>query len=85
MSQKRHGDDADDPREPKRQSRDPIADYKEWSEHRYDPGYYTGGRLPPTVRAYQKIFTARDKRMLLVLLIIAGAVMVFGVIWPLFR
>ena len=24
-----------------------IERYKEWSEHRYDPGYYLGGQLPP--------------------------------------
>lgn len=37
-------------------SRDPdgaISRYKEWVEHRYDPGYYLGGRLPPLIRALQ--------------------------------
>jgi hypothetical protein len=35
----------------KRKRRDgPIADYIEWSQHRYDPGYYLGGRLPPHLR-----------------------------------
>jgi hypothetical protein len=30
--------------------RDPIAEYIEWSNHRYDPGYYLGGKLPPYLR-----------------------------------
>lgn len=70
------------PREPER---DPIGEYREWTEHQYDPGYYTGGRLPPTIRAYQKILKPRDKRVILALLIIAGIVMVLGAVWPLFR
>jgi len=85
MSHKHHAHDADHPREPKNQAGDPIAEYKDWSEHRYDPGYFTGGRLPPTIRAYQKILKPRDKRVLLVLLMIAGLVAVLGAIWPLFR
>ena len=30
--------------------RDPFADYIEWTKHRYDPGYYLGGNLPPHLR-----------------------------------
>src|SRR3954468_7261843 len=30
---------------------DPFADYIEWAEHRYDPGYYLGGKLPPHLRS----------------------------------
>lgn len=26
---------------------DPIGDYVEWTEHRYDPGHYLGGNPPP--------------------------------------
>jgi hypothetical protein len=70
---------------PREEKRDPIADYTEWADHRYDPGYFTGGRLPPTVRAYQKILKPRDKRVLLIVLMIAGLVMVLGTMWPLFR
>jgi len=29
---------------------DPAPDYTEWIEHRYDPGYYTGGRIPPYLK-----------------------------------
>ena len=85
MSHRQHEHDADHPREPKHEKRDPIADYQEWSDHRYDPGYFTGGRLPPTIRAYQNILKPREKRVLLILLMIAGAVMVLGAIWPLLR
>jgi len=85
MSHKQHGNDPDHRREPKHERRDPIADYTEWADHRYDPGYFTGGRLPPTLRAYQKILKPREKRVLLGLLIIAGVVAVLGLIWPVFR
>jgi len=70
---------------PRETEGDPIADYREWADHRYDPGYYTGGRLPPTIRAYQKIFKPRDKKIILALLILAGIVVVLGTIWPLIR
>lgn len=30
-----------------------ISRYKEWVDHRYDPGYYLGGRLPPLTRVLQ--------------------------------
>jgi len=29
---------------------DPIRDYIEWTEHRYNPGHYLGGNLPPYLR-----------------------------------
>jgi len=36
---------------PKRKQRDdPIRDYIEWTNHRYDPGYYLGGNVPPILR-----------------------------------
>ena len=28
----------------------PFDDYVEWTQHRYDPGYYLGGNLPPHLR-----------------------------------
>jgi hypothetical protein len=34
----------------RRKDDDPIADYVEWSNHRYDPGYYLGGNIPPFLR-----------------------------------
>ena len=87
MASGKHGEHGKQPRgdAPREKEGDPIADYREWTDHRYDPGYFTGGRLPPTVRAYQKILKPRDKRVLLILLMIAGLVMVLGAIWPLFR
>ena len=33
---------------------DPAPELTEWNLHRYDPGYYLGGKLPPTVRWYQR-------------------------------
>jgi hypothetical protein len=29
---------------------DPFHDIKEWQDHRYDPGYFTGGRVHPVLR-----------------------------------
>jgi len=63
---------------------DPIADYKEWADNRYNPGYFTGGRLPPGVRWLQKSSTAY-KRFLLAVLVLALVAMVLSTIWPLFR
>ncbi|HET7034619.1 MAG TPA: hypothetical protein VFI42_02965 [Thermomicrobiaceae bacterium] len=44
-------------RQPARQQRaseatddDAIAEWGEWLDHQYDPGYYTGGRIPPFLR-----------------------------------
>ena len=34
----------------KKEERDPIADYIEWTNHRYTPGYYLGGRVPPHIK-----------------------------------
>jgi hypothetical protein len=69
----------------KKEERDPIADYKEWSDHRYDPGYFTGGRLPPGVRAMQKMLSTRDKRVLLFIIVGVLAVLFAGRIWAWFR
>jgi hypothetical protein len=78
----KRGDEKGDARE----ERDPIADYKEWADNRYNPGYFTGGRFPPVLRAYQKIFSKpRDKRIMLALLIILGLAMAFGAVAPLFQ
>jgi hypothetical protein len=29
---------------------DPIADYIEWTNNRYNPGHYLGGNIPPYLR-----------------------------------
>jgi hypothetical protein len=34
-----------------REPPDPVEDYREWTAHRYTPGYYVGGKLPPTIRS----------------------------------
>lgn len=38
------------PKHNPRRDDDPIATYVEWTQHRYDPGYYLGGNLPPHLR-----------------------------------
>jgi hypothetical protein len=30
---------------------DPFRDLKEWQDHRYDPGYFTGGNIHPLLKA----------------------------------
>ena len=56
-----------------RKDDDPIGDYVEWTEHRYDPGYYTGGRIPPGIRGLA--FSARDQRILGVLMFVVVVVL----------
>ena len=29
---------------------DPFHDLKEWQDHRYDPGYFTGGKIHPLLK-----------------------------------
>ena len=57
----------------RRDKDDPIGDYIEWTDHRYTPGYYTGGRLSPTIKAWQRLFSPREKRIL-VYLVLAAAI-----------
>ena len=35
---------------PRNEQPDPIRQYVEWTQHRYDPGYYLGGNAPPHLR-----------------------------------
>ena len=44
---------------------DPFAEYIEWTEHRYDPGYYLGGRLPPHLRKASLGHRARRRAAML--------------------
>jgi hypothetical protein len=74
--------------------RDPFADYIEWTEHRYDPGYYLGGRIPPHLKkASLGPKGRRNGGILLILsgILGAGEVVVYaedwggafiGAIWP---
>ena len=36
---------------PKTTQEDPVARWREIQDHRYDPGYWTGGRIDPTLTA----------------------------------
>jgi len=42
------------PHKPRDADDGPIARYVEWTEHRYTPGYYVGGRFSPLMRALQQ-------------------------------
>src|SRR5438046_2802983 len=39
---------------------DPIRQYKEWAENRYNPGYWVG-RVPPSVK---NLWSTKDRRWL---------------------
>jgi hypothetical protein len=58
---------------------DPIADYIEWTEHRYDPGYYLGGRIPPHLRKSR--LGPKGRRNAGILLLILGIVGCAGLMW----
>ena len=34
-----------------RREPDPFHDIREWQDHRYDPGYFLGGRIHPLIKA----------------------------------
>jgi hypothetical protein len=34
----------------KKSNDDYIADFKEWQDHQYTPGYFTGGRIPVWIK-----------------------------------
>jgi hypothetical protein len=53
-----------------KQPPDPIGDYIEWTEHRYDPGYYLGGRIPPHLR--KSNLGPRGRRNAGILLLMGG-------------
>ena len=41
---------------------DPIAEYREWIDHRYTPGYYaTQGKAPPSLK---NLWSKRDRKWL---------------------
>ena len=37
----------------RREPPDPAPEYRDWANHRYTPGYFVGGRLPPWVKGWQ--------------------------------
>jgi hypothetical protein len=66
----------------KKDRRDPIGDYEEWTKNRYNPGYYLGGRISPLMRSAQSLFSPREKRVaVLVVLVIVIALCVWR-FWP---
>ena len=69
--------------ENQRNAVDPFADYIEWTEHRYDPGYYLGGRLPPHLR--KASLGRRGRRRASVLLVILGLITLLSALDPALR
>jgi hypothetical protein len=52
--------------------RDPIADYVEWTENRYNPGYYLGGNIAPHLRKAE--LSPKGRRLSAVLLGVEGLI-----------
>lgn len=52
--------------------RDPIADYVEWTENRYNPGYYLGGNIAPHLRKAE--LSPKGRRLSAVLLGVSGLI-----------
>ncbi len=57
---------------------DPIGDYVEWTEHRYDPGYYLGGNISPFLRKSR--MSPRVRRLASVPLAISALIASVGAI-----
>lgn len=38
-------------KDPSTEKNDPFRDLKEWQDHRYDPGYFVGGKIDPLLKA----------------------------------
>ena len=53
---------------------DPIGEYREWADNRYNPGYWTGGRTPPSVK---HMWSTKDRRGLGALSLAGGLVIGF--------
>lgn len=47
---------------------DYLEDLKEWQEHQYVKGYYTGGRMPPFIKYANSPRSSRSTRMLRILM-----------------
>ena len=48
-------------KDPTRDPPDPIADYCEWADNRYNPGHWLGANTPPDTR---NLWPTRDRRWL---------------------
>jgi len=61
---------------------DPIENLKEWQDNQYNPGYYTGGKIPPYVdipsktSLFGKVYQIGAK-IVGVIHILAGAAFIF--------
>lgn len=49
---------------------DPIGNYVEWARHRYDPGHYLGGTIPPHLR--KSSLGPRARRLSGMMLVFSG-------------
>ena len=52
----------------KREKNNYVDDIKQWQDHRYDPAYFTGGKIPPFIKYF------RANKFIGVLYILGGSV-----------
>ena len=52
--------------------KDPFGTYIEWADHRYDPGHYLGGNIPPHLS--KSALGPRAQRLSGILLIASGLI-----------
>jgi hypothetical protein len=62
----------------------PLNDYLEWIQNRYNPDYFVGGRLSPIMRACQSLLSRAEKRALLILVVIVMLAVAMAWGWALF-
>ncbi len=53
-------------------SPDPIGDYQEWVDNRYNPGHWVGGKIPPFLDA---LALTKSQRTAVASAVIAGGVL----------
>lgn len=57
---------------------DPIGAYVEWTNHRYDPGYYLGGNISPLLR--KSTLGQNGRRLSGLYLLISGIMSIVSVV-----
>lgn len=63
-----------------RQVDDAVGEWSGWLDHQYDPGYYTGGRIPPFMRRPEHAAHGRRPSRLGHVFIVTGAFTLLGTI-----
>lgn len=57
-----------------KRERDPIAEYREWADNRYNPGHWLGANTPPDTNG---LWSSKDRRGLGAMLLAFGAISLY--------